>query len=208
VREAAVQEVIRRYFRYSCEYAMGIEERKTVQRVELLMKDLGVGPGDRKVAAAAAEAARAAGAAGKGSEGITCGAALELADGAIVTGRNSPLMHAASSLVLNAAKKLAGIPDRIHLLAPNVTGALSHFKKDILGSRVVSLDLEETLIALAISATVNPTAEAAVGQLKRLHGCEAHLTHIPTPGDEAGLRKLGVNLTSDPLFASKYLFED
>jgi len=208
VREAAVQEVIRRFFRYSCEFAMGIEERKTVQRVELLMKDLGVGPGDRKVAAAALEAARAAEAAGKGSEGVTCGAAIELADGTIVTGKNSPLMHAASSLVLNAAKRLAGIPDRIHLLAPNVTGALSHFKKDILGTRVVSLDLEETLIALSISATVNPTAEAAVDQLKHLRGCEAHLTHIPTPGDEAGLRKLGVNLTSDPLFASKYLFED
>ena len=207
VREAAVQEVIRRFFRYSCEYAMGVEERKTVQRVELLMKDLGVGPADRRVAAAAVEAARAAEAAGKGSEGITCGAALELADGTIVTGKNSPLMHAASSLVLNAAKRLAGIPDGIHLLAPHVTGALSHFKKDILGSRVVSLDLEETLIALSISAAVNPTAEAAVEQLKRLRGCEAHLTHIPTPGDEAGLRKLGVNLTSDPQFASKYLFE-
>ena len=186
---------------------MGIEERKTVQRVELLMKDLGVGPADRRVAAAAAEAARAAEAAGKGSEGVSCGAALELDDGTIVTGKNSPLMHAASSLVLNAAKRLAGIPDAIHLLAPHVTGALSHFKKDILGSRVVSLDLEETLIALRISATVNPTAEAAVEQLKHLRGCEAHLTHIPTPGDEAGLRKLGVNLTSDPLFASKYLFE-
>ncbi len=207
VREAAVQEVIRRYFRYSCEYAMGVEERKTVQRVELLMKDLGVEPADRRVAAAAGEAARAAEAAGKGSEGITCAAALELDDGTIVTGKNSPLMHAASSVVLNAVKRLAGIPDAIHLLAPHVTGALSHFKKDILGSRVVSLDLEETLIALSISAAVNPTAEAAVEQLKRLRGCEAHLTHIPTPGDEAGLRKLGVNLTSDPRFASKYLFE-
>ena len=50
--------------------------------------------------------------------------------------------------------------------------------------------------------------QAAIEQLKRLRGCEAHLTHIPSPGDEAGLRKLGVNLTSDPLFASKYLFED
>jgi uncharacterized protein (UPF0371 family) len=208
VREAAVQEVIRRFFRYSCEFAMGIEERKTVQRVELLMKDLGVGPADRRVAAAAAQAARDAEAAGKGSEGVACGAAIELADGTLVTGKNSPLMHAASSLVLNAAKRLAGIPDSIHLLAPQITATLSHFKKDILGSRVVSLDLEETLIALSISAAMNPTAAAAVEQLKRLRGCEAHLTHIPTPGDEAGLRKLGVNLTSDPLFASKNLFED
>jgi uncharacterized protein (UPF0371 family) len=39
-----------------------------------------------------------------------------------------------------------------------------------------------------------------------LRGCELHLTHIPPPGDEAGLRKLGMNLTSDPNFASKQLF--
>ena len=56
---------------------------------------------------------------GKGNDGIFCGAAIELADGTIVTGKNSPLMHAASSLVLNAAKHLAGIPDSIHLLPPS-----------------------------------------------------------------------------------------
>jgi uncharacterized protein (UPF0371 family) len=32
------------------------------------------------------------------------------------------------------------------------------------------------------------------------------MTHMPTPGDEAGLRRLGVHLTSDPHFASKDLF--
>jgi uncharacterized protein (UPF0371 family) len=57
-------------------------------------------------------------------------------------------------------------------------------------------------------AAVNPAAQAAVDKLKRLRGCEAHLTHIPTPGDEAGLRKLGVNPTSYPNFASKDLFVD
>ncbi len=208
VREAATQEVIRRFFRYSCEYAMGLEEHKTVERVALLMRDLGVGPANRPVTAAAAEAAAEAKARGKGHDGIYCGAALELPDGAIVTGKNSPLMHAAASLVLNAAKRLAGIPDSIHLLAPNITEALSHFKQDVLGSRVVSLDLEETLIALAISAAVNPAAQAAVERLKDLRGCEAHVSCIPTPGDEAGLRKLGVNLTSDPLFAGTNLYSD
>jgi uncharacterized protein (UPF0371 family) len=42
--------------------------------------------------------------------------------------------------------------------------------------------------------------------LKELENCEVHMTHIPTPGDEAGLRRLGVNLTSDPNFSSKNLF--
>jgi len=121
-------------------------------------------------------------------------------------GKNSALMHAASSVVLNSVKALAGLPDAIHLLAPQVTMSLTHFKKDILGSRQVSLDLEETLIALSMSASVNPAAEAAVEKLKALRGCEVHITHIPTPGDEAGLRKLGVNLTCAPVFASRDLF--
>ena len=208
VREAAIQEVIRRFYRYSCEYAMGLEERKTVERVELLMKDLGVEPRSRAVTVAAAAAAEEACARGKGNEGVYAGAALELPDGTVVTGHNSTLMHAAASLVLNAAKRLAGIPDSLHLLAPNITESLSHFKKDVLGSRVVSLDLEETLIALSISAAVNPAAQAAVERLKELRGCEAHVTCIPTPGDEAGLRKLGVNLTSDPVFAGTNLYSD
>jgi uncharacterized protein (UPF0371 family) len=84
--------------------------------------------------------------------------------------------------------------------------SISHFKKDVLRGKMVSLDLEETLIALGISATMNPAAQMAIEKLKELGGCEVHMTHIPTPGDEAGLRKLGVNLTSDPDFSTKCLF--
>ena len=35
---------------------------------------------------------------------------------------------------------------------------------------------------------------------------EPDLIHIPTAGDEAGFRKLKVNLTCDPVFSSKRLF--
>jgi uncharacterized protein (UPF0371 family) len=113
-----------------------------------------------------------------------------------VTGANSPLMHAAASLVLNAAKHLAGIPQDRHLLPATVIDALGHLKTEVLHGRRVSLDAEEALIALAVSATTDPAARRAVDQLQHLRGCEVHLTHMPTPGDEAGLRKLGVNLTS------------
>jgi uncharacterized protein (UPF0371 family) len=143
---------------------------------------------------------------GKWNGGIFCGAAIELADGAIVTGKNSPLMHAASALVINAVKALAKIPAGMHLLPLNIMESTSHFKKDVLNGRMVSLGLNETLIALSISTTMNPAAQIAVEKLKELSGCEVHMTHIPTPGDEAGLRKLGVNLTSDPDFSTKRLF--
>ena len=206
VREAARQEVIRRYFRYACEHAMGLVDRDSVQRIELLLETLALKPDDRPVVKPAREAAQRAQAAGKGSDGIFCGAAVLLPDGAVVTGSNSPLMHAASSLILNAAKRLSGLPDNLHLLPANITDSLVHLKTDVFAGNRVSLDLEETLIALAISAIANPAAQMAVDNLKRLHGCEVHMTHMPTPGDEGGLRKLGVNLTSDPDFATKNLF--
>jgi len=207
VQEAARQEIIRRFFRYSCEYAMGGVDRETVQIVELLMERLGIGPKDRCVVEPARQAAHEGRAKNKGNNGIFCGAAIELRDGHIVAGKNSPLMHAASSLVLNAIKILAGLPDRIHLIAPSVISSVGTMKTEILGARTVNLDLEETLIALSISAPTNPAAQAAMEQLKQLQGCEVHMTHMPTPGDEAGLRRLGVNLTSEPNFATKSLFE-
>ena len=45
-----------------------------------------------------------------------------------------------------------------------------------------------------------------MAKLEELAGCEMHMTHIPTPGDEAGLRRLGVNLTTDPAFSTKSLY--
>jgi len=115
-------------------------------------------------------------------------------------------MHAASSVVLNAAKRLAGIPHEIALLPGHVIESISHMKQELLESRNASLSLDETLIALAISATQNPTAQVVLEKLRELADCEMHVTHMPTPGDEAGLRRLGVNLTCDPTFASRELF--
>jgi uncharacterized protein (UPF0371 family) len=115
-------------------------------------------------------------------------------------------MHAASSVVIHAIKHLAGIPDIIKLLPPNITGSIGKLKTEILNEKNVSLDLEEALIALAISATTNPAAELALEKLKDLKNCEVHMTHIPTPGDEAGLRRMGVNLTTDPNFSTNDLF--
>lgn len=206
VQEAAKQELIRRYFRYRCEYAMGFVDKETSQRVVLLMNELSVKIDDRKVVAMARSAASEAQNQQKGNEGIFCGAAIELHDGSFITGSNSPLMHAASSLVINAIKYLAGIPKKIHLLPQNITESIGNFKTNILNTKSASLDMEETLIALSISAMSNSAAQLAIDELKKLKDCEMHMTHIPTPGDEAGLRRLGINVTSDPDFSTKNLF--
>jgi len=206
VKQAAKQEMIRRYFRYSCEYAMGVANKKTVQRAELLMKELNLTPVDRKVVKHARQASIIAKEKGKGNEGVYAGASLQLKNGKIITGNNSPLMHSASALILNAIKELAGVPENIHLLSPNILNSISNLKSDIFNHKPLSLNLEETLIALSISADFNPSAKVAMEKLKELKSCEMHSTHIPTPGDEAGLRKLGLNITSDPNFSSKRLF--
>ncbi len=206
IQEAAHQEIIRRYFRCAVEYALGLVDKETLDQTLHVMDKVRARAEDRRVVLPARKAAKEAEKSGKGNAGFFCGAAMELADGTIITGKNSPLMHAASSLVLNATKQLAGLPDSLLLMPKNLIDSVTYLKKDILNGKEVSLDVEETLILLGISALTNPAAEAALEQLKQLRNCEVHLTHIPTPGDEAGLRKLHVNVTCDPEYSSKSLF--
>ncbi len=204
VKEAARQEIIRRYFRYNWEFVMGIEREETIERTKKFMEEVGVKPEDRSTVLPAREAAREAEEKKKSANGLYCGAAIELPDGKIVIGKNSSLLHATSAAVLNAVKILAKIPDTMHLLPSTVIKNLANLKKDILEMKSESLDLEETLVALSISATANPAAEETLGRLKELRGCELHMTHIPPAGDEEGLRKLGINATTDAIPASRY----
>ncbi len=206
VQEAAKQELIRRYFRYNYEYALGVQAHQTVEKAILLMEELNLRPEDRQAVAPAREAAEKAKEKISCSGQACCGAALQTTGGDIITGHNSPLMTASSSVVLNAIKQLAEIPDKIHLLSSNLIEHIIKFKGEILGLKQEMLDLEETLIALSISATTNPTAEIAMEKLKELKGCEVHLSHVPAPGDEIGLRRLKVNLTADANFPSRDLF--
>jgi uncharacterized protein (UPF0371 family) len=186
---------------------MGMVDPQTVERIELLMKELDARPEDRPPVLPARQAAELAqGATNKGHAGVLCGAAIQLPNSSVVTGINSPLMHAASSAVLNAIKSLAGIPAKLDLLSPMIIQSIATLKQDIMQRKTVSLDLEETLIALSIAATASPTAELAVAQLSQLRRCEMHMTHIPTPGDDTGLRRLGLNLTCDPHFSTSSLF--
>ncbi|MBU0926727.1 MAG: DUF1846 domain-containing protein [Spirochaetes bacterium] len=213
-REAARQEVARRYLRCASEYMMGMADKAALDKADLLMKELGIGPEYRAVvpaareasASAAAEAAADAAKDPKGGEAAYCGAALQLPSGDIVTGKNSNMLHAATAAVLNGAKRMAGLPDQIHLLSPLVIESVARLKREVLGRKSASLDVDEALIALSISATLTPMVQACVDTLHELRGCQMHLSHVPTPGDEAGLRKLGVNLTADPVYASKRLF--
>ncbi len=208
VRFASKQEVIRRFLRYQCMFAEGSTDRDSVERAKQLMDSLGLRTEDRVVVEAARRAAEEAQIAGKGKAGgtIVSGAAIQLHDGRIVTGKNSDEMHAAAAAVINAVKTLSGIPAKIPLIGPYIIQAVSHMKQDILKVGYTSLNLDEALIGLAISSATNPAAQIAMEKLNELRGCEVHMTHMVTPGDQAGLRRLGCRYTSDPYYATNALF--
>ena len=208
VRNASRQEIIRRFLRYQCAFAEGSTDRESVERAKELMDQLDLKTEDRIVVEAARRAAQVAQIQGKGKAGgtIVSGAAIQLKDGRIVTGRNSDEMHAAAACMMNAVKTLAGIPAQIPLIGPYIIQAVSHMKQDILKVGYTSLNLDEALIGLAISSATNPAAGMAMEKLSELRGCEVHMTHMVTPGDQAGLRRLGCRYTSDPYYATNALF--
>lgn len=197
VREAATQEVIRRYFRHSREHAQGLCGAQVVTRTEQLMARLGVGPNDRPVVTPAREAAEDAERRQKGKDGFYCGAALQLHDGTIVTGSNSSLLHSGSAAIIKGIKYLAGLPEHLHLLPGDVIGDLTDLKAKYLDSNSPSLNVQEVLIALGITAAANPAARAGIEMLPQLRGTQMHLTHEPGRGDESGLRNLGIAVTTD-----------
>ncbi|MFO8015689.1 MAG: DUF1846 family protein [Candidatus Woesearchaeota archaeon] len=196
-RESAKQEVIRRYFRYKKEFFLGIETGDTVERIDAIMKRLNLEPQERRTVEPARKAAEDAKRNGKGNKGIYCGSAVQLPDGSIVTGKNSPLLHAESAVIINAIKALAGVEDSTDLIPPEVIKRVNMLKRDVLKGASESLNLNEALVALAISAKYNPDTEKCVRTLGMLNNCDMHLTHLPSEGDEAGLIKLRMNVTTD-----------
>jgi uncharacterized protein (UPF0371 family) len=207
VREAATQEVIRRYFREMCNVVAGTAENSVPERVRSLMSSLSVTETDRRVVPAARKAAKdAERGKGKGNDGVFCGAALELRDGTIVTGKNSPLLHAATSCIINAIKHMAQLPDQLKLISPEVIDSIGVLKRETFREKNLSLSLSDALTALSVSAPANPSSALALAQLGSLKDCEMHISHLPSPNDEVALRKLGIRVTSDPVFPNRNLF--
>lgn len=190
-RYASRQEIIRRYYAGLVEQKRGKTSEETVRKLEMLMKKAGVTPDERKVIAPALRRAQETG---------DAAAAMELPDGAIVTGKTSELLGASSALLLNALKKLGHMPDDLHLISPVALDPIQHLKVDYLGNRNPRLHTDETLIALSISAATNPMAEFAMQQLSKLRGCDVHSTVMLSPVDERTFKRLGVNLTCEPQF--------
>jgi len=197
VSGAAKQEIIRRYFWYKMELMRGEGSETTFKRSEAILKKVGLVPEGRPVVLPARKSAKENEAKKKGDSGIYCGAAIQLKNGKILTGKNSAFLHSASAAILNAIKELSGINDSVHLIQPDVIKHINTVKKKILKRPFKSLNVDEVLIALAAGLGTKPEVEKAVEKLSELNGCEMHLTHMLSSGDEDGLRKLSINTTSD-----------
>ena len=197
VCQAARTEIVRRYYKALCDHRKGLLADDVIYKLELLMKQAGTSIADRTVVAAANRRAEETG---------DPAVAIELPDGTIVTGKTSALLGASSAMLLNALKKLAGIAKEVKLIAPEIIEPIQKLKVQHLGNHNPRLHTDEILIALAIAATNNPVSHLAMQQLKKLKDCEVHSTVLLSEVDSSTFKKLGMNLTCEPVYQKKKLY--
>lgn len=205
VKEASKQEIIRRCFTTECDFKKGLIDEETVNRIKLIMEEVELKKEDRKAVLPAREYSERLREQTQSND-MPAVIAFELQDGRIVTGRTSILMDSCSSAILNSIKTLANISDEILLLSPVILETIQTMKRKDLHSKITALKANEILIALAISAVTNPTAQLAYDKLSELNGVQAHSTVMLSKNDEQTLRELGLDITSDAVYPSENLY--
>ena len=196
-RHAAEQEIIRRYLKERVDERRTNRDSTVSDRISNVMHKANVTVEMRTVVEPALQIAQDTG---------RPGAALELPDGRIITGKTSDLLGPSAAVLINAIKTLAGLPEQVHLLSPESIEPIQSLKTTYLGSRNPRLHTDEVLIALSASAAGNPAARRALEQLPQLRGCDAHTTTILGSVDEGIFRSLGVLVTSEAQYWKKALY--
>lgn len=205
VSEASRQEIIRRYFNTICDYKKGLLDEESLNRMKVIMEEVQLKQEDRACVLPAREYAARLREQCNAGEPVPV-IAFELNDGKIITGKSSSTMDCSSAAILNAIKYLAGISDDIYLLSPLILNTIKDLKEKVLNSKITHLNANEILIALSICAVTNPTAQLAYEKLSQLNGVQAHCTAMLNKNDEQILRKLGIDVTSDPVYPSENLY--
>ena len=188
--EASNMEIIRRYYTAMNKVARGEASENEVYKIELLMKQAKITTDDRKVTVAAKERAEKLG---------VPTAAIELEDGTIITSKTSDFLGASAALILNALKYLAGIDHEEKLIQAEAIQPIQDLKVRFLGGKNPRLHTDEILIALALSSATSEKARAAMEQLPKLRGCQVHTSVMLSEIDLKSFKKLGVDLTSEPV---------
>lgn len=193
-REASYMEIIRRYYTALNDVIKGKAKENEVYKIELLMKQAKISTDDRRVTVAAK----------KREEALHVPtAAIELPDGQIITSKTSDLLGASAALLLNALKYLGEVEHDIHLISPEAIEPIQELKTKYLGGKNPRLHTDEVLIALSISAMNDLHARKALEQLPKLKGCQVHTSVMLSDVDIKTFKKLGVDLTSEPIIKGK-----
>lgn len=190
-RAASKDEIIRRYYQALKDKTNGKCGDEALIKMKLIMKQAEVDTSHRAVVHEAVSKAEQTG---------QNACAIQLPDGRMVTGRTTPLLGATSSALLNALKAVTGIEDELHLISPEVIEPLQNLKTSHFGSKNPRLHTDETLIALSICAASDEFAKKALEGLSALRGSEAHSSVILSQVDENVFKKLGINLTCEPVY--------
>ena len=195
--DASKMEILRRYYESLNRLANDETSQNEVFKIELIMKQAKITTDDRKVTTVAKNL----------SEKLAVPtAALELSDGTIITGKTTELLGPSAAVLLNALKNLANIDHDTHIIAPVAIEPIQVLKVNYLGSKNPRLHTDEVLIALTICANSDPNAKAALEQLPNLSGCEVHTSVMLSDVDKKVFKKLGLHLTSEPVFEEKHLY--
>lgn len=193
-KEASYMEIIRRYYTAMNDVIRGKAKENDVYKIELLMKQAKITTDDRKVTVAANKRAQELG---------VPTAAIELSDESIITSKTTDLLGASAALLLNALKHLGGVNHDTHLISPEAIEPIQELKTKYLGGKNPRLHTDEVLIALSISALNDINARKALEQLPRLKGCQVHTSVMLSEVDIKTFKRLGVDLTSEPILKGK-----
>ena len=193
-KEASYMEIIRRYYTAMNDVIKGKAKENDVYKIELLMKQAKITTDDRKVTVAAKKRAQELG---------VPTAAIELNDGTIITSKTTDLLGASAALLLNCLKYLGNVDHDTHLISPEAIEPIQELKTKYLGGKNPRLHTDEVLIALSISALTDPNAKKALEQLPKLRGCQVHTSVMLSDVDIKTFKKLGVDLTSEPIIKGK-----
>ena len=195
-KEASKQEIIRRYYQGLIDYTKDKIDESTINKLENILTKSGASKDDRKVVLVANELAK------KTKEPVT---AIELPNGTIVTGKTSKLMGASSAALLNAAKVAANLPD-IELFSPKIIEPIQELKTKYLNGNNPRLHTDEVLVALAIGSQTSYSCQRALYALSDLKHSEVHSTVILSEVDVNTFKKLGMNITMNPIYQTKKLY--
>ena len=192
--EASRMEIIRRYYAALNKMVQDGAPENELYKIELLMKQEKISSDNRKVTVACKQRAEALG---------VPTAAIELPDQQIITSKTSDFLGASAALLLNALKYLAGIDHDVKLIKPEAIAPIQDLKVRYLGGKNPRLHTDEVLIALSLAACSDDNARLAMEQLPSLKGCQVHTSVMLSEVDVKIFKKLGVDLTSEPVQTSR-----